>query len=185
MENRKIKEIGFLLLLMFLMAIVIRIINKEDTIIDVTTSLLAIVGSILGALASIFIRKFQNKLRKKPIYISYNINDKEFVIKLSNNLAKKGYSVIKETSVISPGDKINSKIIETIKDAKVFLFIVSSNVYKSKFLKDEVLIAKHKGIKIIPIVKDDVELPSYLNDYKIADFRGHFETAINNLTNNI
>ena len=47
------------------------------------------------------------------------------------------------------------------------------------------LIAKHKGIKIIPIVKDDSELPSYLNNYKIADFRGDFENAINNLTSNI
>jgi hypothetical protein len=185
MEKRKIKEIGFLLGLMLLIAIVIRVTNNEATIIDFKATVLAIVGSTLGVLASIFIKKFQNKLRKKPIYISYNINDKEFVNKLSEKLTEKGFSVLKETSVVSPGDKINSKIIETIKDAKVFLFVVSSNIYKSKFLKEEVLIAKHKGIKIIPIVKDDVELPSYLTDYKVADFRGDFETAINNLTSNI
>lgn len=185
MEKRKIKEIGFLVGLTLLIAMVIRVINNDDTIIDFKATVLAIVGSALGVLASIFIKKFQNKLRKKPIYISYNINDKEFVNKLSEKLIEKGFSVLKETSIISPGDQINSKIIETIKDAKVFLFVVSSNIYKSKFLKEEVLIAKHKGIKIIPIVKDDSELPSYLSNYKIADFRGDFENAINNLTSNI
>jgi uncharacterized YccA/Bax inhibitor family protein len=185
MEKRKIKEIGFLLGLTLLIAMVIRIINNEDTIIDFKVTVLAIVGSALGVLASIFIKKFQNKLRKKPIYISYNINDKEFVNKLSEKLTENGFSVIKETSIISPGDQINNNITETIKDAKVFLFVVSSNIYKSKFLKEEVLIAKHKGIKIIPIVKDDSELPSYLINYKIADFRGDFENAINNLTSNL
>ncbi|WP_288983701.1 toll/interleukin-1 receptor domain-containing protein [uncultured Flavobacterium sp.] len=185
MEKRKIKEIGFLLGLLLLLAMVIRIINNEDTIIDFKASILAIAGSALGVITSIFIKKFQNRLRKKPIYISYNINDKEFVNKLTEKLTEKGFSVLKETSIISPGDQMNNKIIETIKDAKVFLFVVSSNIYKSKFLKEEVLIAKHKGIKIIPIIKDDVELPSYLNNYKIADFRGDFEIAINNLTNTI
>lgn len=185
MEKKKIKEIGLLLTLMILMAMVISIINNEDTIIDFKTTLLAIAGSTLGVFVSIIIKKIQNKFRKKSIYISYNINDKDFVNILTEKLNEKGFNVLKETSVISPGDQLNNNIIDIIKDAKVFLFVVSSNIYKSKFLKEEVLIAKHKGIKIIPIVKDDSELPSYLINYKIADFRGDFENAINNLTSNL
>lgn len=53
MEKRKIKEIGFLLGLTLLIAMVIRIINNEDTIIDFKVTVLAIVGSALGVLASI------------------------------------------------------------------------------------------------------------------------------------
>lgn len=184
MEKSKIKEIGFLVLIMLIMAMVIRVINNEETVIDLKVTFLAIIGSALGVLASIFFKKIQNKYRKQYVYISYNINDSNFVNKLTEKLNEKGFSVLRENLVVSPGDEINGKIIGAIKDAKVFLFVVSSNVYKSKFLKEEVLIAKHKGIKIIPVLKDDSELPNYLSNYKLADFRGDFDNAINNLTSN-
>lgn len=185
MEKSKIKEISFLLVIIILIAIVIRVINNDDNIIDFKTTILAIIGSTLGVVASVLIKKFQNKLRKKPIYISYNINDSEFVNNLRNRLVSEGFNVLKETSLVSPGDEINKRITEAIKDSQIFLLIVSSNLYKSKFLKEEVLIAKHKGIKIIPVLKDDVELPSYLSNYKIADFRGDFDTSINSLISTI
>lgn len=185
MKKDNIFKIIILITLCIILASIINIINKEVEIFNFWAGLTAVLGSIIGIFLSIGIRKLYNKTNKNFIYITYNINDTDFANRLIKNLEKDGFNIVKENDIISIGETLTKEKKDEIKKSKVFLAIVSSNMYKSKFLKDEILIAKQSNITIIPILKDDVEIPSFLNNYKLSDFRNNYEIAYKNLIQNI
>jgi hypothetical protein len=185
MRKENIYKIILLIVLCILLASIINIVNKEGKIVDFWSSVMAVLGSVIGIVLSVGIRKLYNKTNKNFIYITYNINDTEFANKLINNLKSDGYNIVKENDIITIGETLTKDKEDEIKKSKLFLVIVSSNMYKSKLLKDEILIAKKNNIAIIPVLKDDVEIPSFLNNYKLSDFRNNYEIAYKNLTQSI
>jgi hypothetical protein len=185
MKKEIINKIILLIVLCVLLSSIIIIVNKEGKIVDFWSSIMAILGSIIGILLSIGIRKIYNKTNKNFIYITYNINDTDFANKLITDLKNDGFSIVRESDIVSIGETLTKDKEEEIEKSKLFLVIVSSNMYKSKFLKDEILIAKKNNITIIPILKDDVEMPSFLNSYKLSDFRNNYKIAYKNLIQNI
>lgn len=185
MKKENINKIILLSVLSVLLITIINIVNKEGKIVDFWSSIMAILGSVIGIILSIGIRKIYNKTNKNFIYITYNISDTEFANKLITNLKSDGYFIVKENDIINIGETLTKDKEEEIQKSKLFLVIISSNTYKSKVLKDEVLIAKKNNIPIIPILKDDVEIPSFLNNYKLSDFRNSYELAYNQLIHNI
>lgn len=185
MKKENIYKIILLIVLFILLASIINIVNKEGNIVDFWSSVMAILGSIIGILLSIGIRKLYNKTNKNFIYITYNINDTVFANKLIKDLKNDGFSIVRESDIVSIGETLTKDKEEEIEKSKLFLVIVSSNMYKSKFLKNEILIAKKNNITIVPILKDDVEIPSFLKNYKLSDFRSNYEIAYKNLIQNI
>jgi len=74
------------------------------------------------------------------------------------------------------GDLIPKKIIEGISNANHLIYIISSSSVRSKWVEEELNIAKVKekesnGLKILPLLIEDIELPVYVKHIRCADFR--------------
>ena len=59
--------------------------------------------------------------------------------------------------------------------------IVSKATYKSKFLRNEIELAKKNKKAIIPILTEETEIPNFLSNYKCADFRQDYSSSIKDL----
>lgn len=177
-KNNQILKIGLILSIIATIIAIMFIINKNDTVIDISTSILALVGSGIGLILSLLIKKVSDKNSKKKVFLSYNINDKEFALKIRNDLEDNSIIVYNENAIIKPGDTINKELEDYISHSDIMIVIVSKNTHKSKFLKMEIEIAKKNKKIIIPILKEEVDIPSFLNNYNAADFRIEYENSI-------
>ena len=109
------------------------------------------------------------------IFISYSWADKPFVRNLANRLEQNGYSIWLDEKELVPGDKISSKIADAIDDSRVVVIVITENSINSKWLKYEldlaISIMIEKEIRIIPILKGNIELPNQIKNLVYADFR--------------
>lgn len=178
--NSKVKLVWLLFLLTALaiiLTIIIVILNKEKNIIDFESSFLGILGAVIGMLLGVFLSTSLLKSKKTRIFLSYNLNDKILADKIAEDLQNNGLSILRE-SQIKPGENLRDVTEKYLNNCDLMYVILSNNTYKSKFLKEEILYAKKKKIPVIPIVTDESELPNFLSNYKIADFRTNYDEAL-------
>jgi hypothetical protein len=183
-NSQIIKAALFLSIIGTFIAIVF-IINKNEIIIDFYTSVLALIGSAIGFFIGFFIKKIANKTDRRKVFLSYNIHDTYFATKVKNDLKENHIIVFNENDIIKPGDVLNYELETYIKQSDVFIIIISKNTYKSKFLKGEIEIAKKNNKLIIPIITEGAEIPNFLNQYKVADFRINYAESIKELVSTI
>lgn len=120
------------------------------------------------------------------IFISYSRRDAKFVDQLSSQLIEKNIKVWKDDMKISAGDSLMDKIQAGIKGASYFCIVLSKNALQSDWVQVETQQAlshetQKKDIVILPIVIDDCEIPSFLQDKKYVDFRADFISGFNQL----
>jgi len=97
-------------------------------------------------------------IKKKTIFISYNHGDKEFAKKLSLDLKKNGYEVIRDEEKMLVGESIASFIMDSIKLADVIISIVSTKSIMSAWVALETTTALTAELigakKFIPVLID-------------------------------
>lgn len=109
------------------------------------------------------------------IFLSHNSKDKPFVRKLADDLRKKGHYVWVDEAEIKVGDSLIGKIEEGIENTEYLGVVISNNSNKSEWVNREVRTAlnqeiHNKKVKVLPILIEDVEIPTFLLDKKYADF---------------
>ena len=184
-NNKQILKIILFLSLISIVGIIIYIINKKGTIIDFKTSFLALIGSGIGFGISLLLKQVSLKTDRRKIFLSYSLHDKDFALKLSSDLKENNIVVFNEDEIIKPGDTLNQVIKNYIIGSDKIIVILSKTTYKSKFLKSEVELAKKNKKIIIPLLKEDVEIPNFLSSYKIADFRHEYDKSIKDLISSL
>lgn len=180
-----ILKIALFLSLVVTVGIIIYIINKNGTVIDFSTSLLALIGSCIGFGLSLLLKKAFASSNKRKIFLSYNMNDKDFAMKISSDLRDHNIIVFNENEIIQPGDTIGKIIEEHIIASDKFIVIISKTTYKSKFLKSEIELAKKNKKIIVPILKEEADIPNFLSSFKFADFRQDYDNSIKELIGSI
>lgn len=110
------------------------------------------------------------------LFLSHNSEDKAFVRMLGSSLTDRGFQVWVDEGEIKYGESLIRKISEGIDGADYLLAILSENSVKSNWVKKELEIAITKeiqgdGIKVVPLVIDDCNIPTYMIDKRYADFR--------------
>ena len=186
MKNKNIiNKILLFLGIIVTVLIIIYIINKNGTVIDFSTSLLALIGSVIGFVLSLLLKKLNARSDKRKIFLSYNMNDKDFAMKISSDLKDNNIIVFNENEIIHPGDIIGKIIEDYIIDSDKIIVIVSKSTYKSKFLKSEIELAKKNKKIIVPILKEEAEIPNFLRSYKFADFRQDYDKSVKDLIGSI
>ncbi len=109
------------------------------------------------------------------IFLSHNSKDKPFVRKLANDLRRHGFYVWVDEAEIKLGDSLIGKIREGIDKVEYVGVVLSSNSVSSEWVKHEIDIAMNqeiegKKVKVLPIMLENVEPPSFLKGKLFADF---------------
>ena len=113
------------------------------------------------------------------VFISYSHLDKGFVKDLATALVKNNANVWIDEWELNVGDSIIDRIQRAIESAGALLVVLSKASVDSEWCKKELnagLIREleEKRVVVLPVLKEDCKIPTFLRDKKYADFRGEF-----------
>lgn len=162
---------------------IVFVINKNEKLINTMTSILALLGSIIGLVLSLILKNTVKGIQDKKlkVFISYNISDSDFASRIASDLKRNNIIVFDENEIVKPGDVIGKELENYISHSDKVIVVVSKSSYKSKFLKNEIEIARKSKTGVIPILKEDSEIPNFLSAYKPADFRIDYANSFDQL----
>ena len=95
--------------------------------------------------------------RRPTIFVSYSRQDTEIADRLINDLARAERDYWLDTTAIKGGDDWILTIAEGIRNSYAMIVIVTANSLDSRWVRDEILWARRKKKKIIPLLFADVE----------------------------
>lgn len=109
------------------------------------------------------------------IFLSHSSSDKPFVNKLAADIRRNGFFVWVDEAEIKVGDSLIGKIEEGIENCDYLGVVVSDNSVKSEWVTREVRVALNqeiygKRVKVLPILLERVDMPTFLLDKKYVDF---------------
>jgi HJR/Mrr/RecB family endonuclease len=124
------------------------------------------------------------------IFISYSYHDKSFVDWLVERLAKEDISVWYDKNEINVGDSLTKKIEKGIKSSSFIIIVLSKSGVKSKWVNYEfntalVYSAQKQGVRILPVLIDDTDIPPNLSSIRYADFTKNKDLALQELIQTI
>ena len=124
----------------------------------------------------------------KRLFISYSNADRDFAERFAAALQGEGQEVWFAKWEIGPGDSIVSKIFEEgLRDAAAFAVILSKESVRSAWVREELNVAIIRRIenltRVIPVLKEDVELPTALRALHWVDMRSDFDAGIRAIIN--
>jgi formylglycine-generating enzyme required for sulfatase activity len=118
-----------------------------------------------------------NAHKKPTVFISYSHTDSHFVDNLAKRLKVIGVDIWIDKWMIKVGDSITGKINEGIGASDYLIIVLSRSSVKSKWVREELNTALvknvevEKGAFILPVLKEDCEIPSLLQHRKYANFK--------------
>lgn len=106
------------------------------------------------------------------IYVSYSRKDGDFVRLLVDRLKQDGHQIVVDDDVLAPGRNWRETLDEGLKNADVFVVLLSENTPTSPYTMMEVGAARAFGGAtgkplVIPIAIDNIEVPLTLQDIQI------------------
>ena len=124
----------------------------------------------------------------KKLFISYSHSDREFAEKFATALRAQGQDVWFDAWEIGPGDSIVKKIFEEgLRNAAAFAVVLSKESAASKWVREELSVATIRRIedltRVIPLLKEDVELPTALRALHWVDMRTDFDGGVRAVLN--
>jgi hypothetical protein len=119
------------------------------------------------------------------IFISHTSADKPFVRRIDARLRKAGYATWLDEHKLLPGDPLAETISEALTTANVVLVVVSAASVKSKWLRFELNKATERMIhgqcRVIPVIKERVDLPAEVRGILYADFSESFTFGLKSI----
>jgi len=116
------------------------------------------------------------------VFISHSSKDKPFVRRLVSRLTKEGFRVWLDEHELRVGDQLAEEISKALASSHVVLVVVSEASIKSRWLRFELNKATERMVqgqcRVIPIVKDMVDLPAEVKGLLYADFTREFRFGI-------
>jgi hypothetical protein len=125
-------------------------------------------------------------MSKPKAFLSYSHEDRDFALRLAQNLGKGGIEVWADKWEIRPGDSLIQKVFtEGLSSAEFFLVLLSSKSVDSKWVREELdaaMIRKIEGvIRIIPILKEPCDIPLPLRALLWVDLSKDYDDGVRTL----
>ncbi|MDR0854600.1 MAG: toll/interleukin-1 receptor domain-containing protein [Clostridiales Family XIII bacterium] len=107
----------------------------------------------------------------QSVFISHNNSDKPIAREIALFLVAEGINVWFDEWAVEQGDSITEKVSEGLKNCTHLLLLWSENAKESNWVKRELnasipRIVEDQNIKLIPVLLDEMELPSLLADIR-------------------
>jgi hypothetical protein len=145
----------------------------------------------LNRLNLILIVKWRKRMTVS-VFLSHNHADKDFVRKLAQDLACQGIKYWLDEAEMKIGDSLIQKIREGIDSIDFFAIILSPNSVAAPWVVNELDVAMNlqisgKGIKVLPILLKECDLPGFLIGKLYGDFtkEKNYENSFQKLIHSI
>lgn len=124
------------------------------------------------------------------IFVSHSGQDKEVAALLTNALNEAGHQAWLDSLNLKLGDNLLKKIAAGIKSADALILLISKNSAKSKWVMHEFSAIALNDIskserRIIPVLIDNVPIPSYLSNYLYIDISSDIISGIHRLVESL
>jgi hypothetical protein len=123
------------------------------------------------------------------VFICHSHADKPFARKLAVALAGNGFRVWIDEAEIRVGESLIGKIESGISGVTHLLVLLSKASVQSAWCREELRMALSrqiggKGIRVLPLLLEDCDLPGFLQEKKYADLRDpkQFEASLREIT---
>jgi|SRR5438067_566565 len=136
-----------------------------------------LIGLLLGLEANAIASNLRKLQRARRVFLSYTANDREFAFKVADRLKADGMKVWAAGEHITPGTSIRGAVDKALGDADVLVAVLSRDA--SVWVTYEVAEALRRGVRVIPVLMPNTELPSQLNDVVYVDATQSEQEAIN------
>jgi hypothetical protein len=118
-----------------------------------------------------------------PIFISYSHEDRIFIDRLAAQLVAHKAKVWLDRWELHVGDSLIKRIQDAIAGASALLVILSKASIKSEWCNKELSAGlvrelEEKRVVVLPVLKEDCEIPLFLRDKLYADFRRSFDDGL-------
>lgn len=119
-------------------------------------------------------------------FVSYSHKDADFVVDIARKLRELGVDAWLDSWEIEPGQSIVQRIFEVgLKEAKFFFVVLSRDSVRSPWVREELDAATLRRIegvaRVIPILKEDCDIPMALRALRWVDFRKGLDPGIEEL----
>ncbi|HLW33610.1 MAG TPA: toll/interleukin-1 receptor domain-containing protein [Aequorivita sp.] len=115
------------------------------------------------------------------IFFSYSRDDSMFVMELAKDLRAAGATVWLDQLDIQPGTHWDSSVEKALQESNTLLVVLSNSSVKSHNVMDEVSYALEENKKVVPLLKENCQIPFRLRRLQYADFSGNRETGLKHL----
>lgn len=114
--------------------------------------------------------------QRPDVFVCHSSQDKEFVRRLSHDIAAEGYRVWYAEWEMQVGDSLYEKIEAAVKTSRWFMIVLSESSVNSQWCKRELRNAyveedEKSEVFILPVLREDCELPGFLKEKFWADCR--------------
>ena len=99
--------------------------------------------------------------------MSYSSKDRQFAFKVADRLKASGMKVWAAGEHITPGASIRDAVDKALGDADVLVAVLSRDA--GVWVTYEVAEALRRGVRVIPVLMPNTELPSELHDVVFVD----------------
>ena len=103
------------------------------------------------------------RAKPKSIFLSYDIQDLDFVTELIKILNLKEIEVWDKHRDIGPGKRRDSIIEDVLNDAEIIVFVLSKSSVESKELQEEVAFAFNEHKNVVSIFLEECKLEKHLD----------------------
>jgi len=114
-------------------------------------------------------------------FVSYSRADKDFVLRLCQDLRAAGASIWLDQLDIHPGEEWDEAIERGLSECGRMLVVLSPNSVTSENVLDEIGSALSKKKTIIPVLYRDCDIPYRLNRIQYVDFRNDYNERVKSL----
>lgn len=123
-----------------------------------------------------------NQTSKPYVFLSHSSKDKRFVRGLAHQLKSAGIRVWLDEAAIKVGESLIQKLRQAIDSVDFLIVVLSQASIESAWVQKEVEMAmnyeiKKRKIKVLPILKEAVPLPGFLEGKVYLDFTTKFTRA--------
>jgi len=137
---------------------------------DLWLSILSIAAAFIAGLSSKYIAQFARRLSPSHrVFLSYAHSDQPAATEIATLLRSKGAHVWFDLDRVKPGESIRDAIEHAMEDADTFVVLLSNE--PSRYLTFELGVAQAKGLRVIPVLLNDAEVPLNLQDVQYIDLR--------------
>lgn len=91
------------------------------------------------------------------VFISHSAQDQGLVISLANLLSKFGVDVSVAEWYLTPGERLDEKVLEQIKKSDCIVALLTRNGMRSSWVQQEIGFSLQHGKPVIPMVEKGIE----------------------------
>jgi hypothetical protein len=117
-------------------------------------------------------------------FISYSNKDRDFAVRLANDLSSNAINIFYD-QFVTPGDSLVIELYDALKKAKYLVVVITPDYLKSQWTQLELNIALSKEakgeMKIVPLLLKDCDLPPSLAGKTLLNFKDQYDEPLTKL----